>query len=581
MSTFEYSKPNQFVGVDSFLQNGTSSLETKEPLAVLKNFEFQEANFKSYLKRLTAKLQYYRCQQDSGQIFGTFKLATDPRGEQFSNEKIIFQGSVLHSDFVVGVVLFNGKKCLPSELWTLSSVFRHHKLSTVHQKQRTFASLMVVLSLMCCFYSKLAAIRVEAFLVSPLRDIKAPSSFSTYISLYFSCFVLWLNTLINLACLLQGLLLQQEFNRGVMNDLPKPDQPAANVGKSGKELKILKKSANPSDAELRPKEKVKFEVFDPTVLPDLGCIDDIIFDKSGTLVDNQFQVATIATKNHFYHANQEPGFLIDHSQVEILDVSDISPEMVFGEFEPKSAAGNGVQTESKKVILVNVEDKKQVMSGMGAGKPVNAPNGVFKFGKPETPDQTEAFGKQAPLSQMYQSSKFTHKQSNLGIENAQVGWSEVKAGPLMTTDINPSSAQIPIEELDPALAEGNKVTVVESHFQKFANRPVPISTKPLFEKKSDRSIKSPKSSKGGKHDAQTPSSQYRKGQSNSPFKIELTSAKQEDAISIEEGVVTANESPDNLVKGVMHFLHEYQTREVSELLTMFSICQDSKFSDGK
>lgn len=589
LSASDQGKSNSVVKVDSFVNNGASLTEIKEPLSVLKNFEFQDANFKPYLKRLNAKLQYYRCHRDSGKVFGTFKYSTDPRGESFSNEKVVFQGSVLQSEFAVGLVLFNGRKCLPRELRTVSSLWKHTKMSEVQQKQSTFAVLVTILGLIACFYSKLASNRAHVFITPDLNGIAQTTSFSTYFSLYFSCMTISINTTLNLACWLMSILLQRDFleapTAGSQESLP----PIEEEGKGNKNLKILAKPKVASHET--PAKTLGLEVFDPWVLPDLGDIDDIAFDKSGTLVDHKYQVVTIATKTQFYHANKDPGFLIDHSQIEILDVSDISPEVVFGDSAPGVVAGDGAKTESKKVILVNMEDKKQVLSGMGSVPNKVTSEPMFRFDQPggQDPD-LEAGGKKLPLSQEYKSSKFTTRPQNLGTRSQAIGWSEIPTGPLlMTTEAAiPSSVLAPGLMLPEQTAEGkipSSSNFADYISKKESVRPPPITADIQFDKKSEPSNeRSPKSYVGAKGDQimMTPSSRMKKADSASPFRIELTSAKQDEVVSIEEGFLGENaQSPDNLVKGAMHFLHEYKTREISELLTMFALCQDAKTIDGR
>jgi magnesium-transporting ATPase (P-type) len=586
-SISEHGKINQQLKVDSFLQNGSSILESKEAVAVLKNFEFQDITFKSYLKRLNGKLQYYRCHIDPSKIYGTFKLATDPRGESFSNDKVISQGSILHADFVVGIVLFNGKKSFPCQFWSLPNIFTQSKLSEVHSKQRSFASLLVIISLIACLYSELTSLRVAQYLIPKFAKGTQSSSFSAYFSLYFSCITLSINTTLNLACLITSLLLQREFAGISKQQLYKGSVSAVEDKKAGKQMKILTAKSPLLDKIGSTANKMGVEVFEPVVLPDLGDLDDIIFDKSGTLVDNHYQVASIATKNQLYHASQDPGFLIDHSQIEILDVSDISPEIVFGDNNFGSAPPNGdPSAENKKVILVNMEVKKQVMSGMGNGPP--------RFEKQIKPEEMEAFGKRSPMSQEYKKSKFTSKISTNQIDTP--GFSDLRAVPLMTTDGIASSMRFPTgDHITEQPAEAKKLSLalasspnekVRIDQRKEANRPAaifsglemqnvqhPASTK-------DRSPKSPTGATKGEQ-VTTPGSRKNKGDNGSPFKLELTSAKQDEVLSIEEGFAVTNEqSGDNLVKGAFQFLHEYKTKDVAELLTLFAICNDGKLVEG-
>jgi hypothetical protein len=570
LSSSEHRKTNSSVLVDSFTQNGISAVEHKKTLSLLRNFDYHDSQLKSYLKRINGKVKYYRCNTENSRISGTFKLSTDPRGESFTNTNIICQGSILCSEFVLGLVLFNGRKCIPAEKWSTQQLFSQSKLSSVHTKQQAYASLVAIISLVGCVFSKLAAIRFAETIQPPaLLDIQS-FSLLTYVCLYFSCLTLSINTTLNLAYWITSVKLQRKY-RGIPDstELAPSSQPQK-APLTTKKRMVLKPK------EVSPRSEPNFQVFDPTVLPQLGDIDDIVFDKSGTLVTNRYELASIATKTQLYHAAIEPRFLQDHIPIEIEDVSDIDPEELFGEVESKAINLDGSgQLDVKPMILVNMESRELGISGIET-KPSEPPKWKDDtYEKSIQSDQIPGMVKKIPLSQVYKSSKFiSSRTSSAYMREDTLGLKAFKAWPSQATEAVGWSLQAIEETADPyrrptegrlSSGIGYKHSLqVDANIGKYL-RPSSYST--------IKEPRIPQSPPITRKLLLTPVTGKPTGDVAGNCKIEITSLDHQEVISSDHG---RSQHHQQAVKGPLQFVQEYKTKEVSQLMMMFSVFNHSK-----
>lgn len=301
LATSEELNGVQACRVDTMYDDGQVIRQVKEAVSLTKSFSNlakEDSKTKKFLERLNARVEYKR---KNGQITGTFKLKADPRVETISEAMIIHKGTIIKSNYVVALVLYNGRNCLGS---SSSHLVFLSKRSAIESKIFIFSLTVIVLNLVACILLTLGHNRVKVFTdATMLTDINK-AGFLGFVSLFFSVMPLSVNILMRIFHIISAFKLQRKF-RGYSDGIEFR-------GMTKRSLSAFEETSTPTTTNRAPSSKLdSFNVLNPSVIDDLGDIDDAFFDKTGTLTSAKakYEVKTIATTTKLYEAKDEP-FLV-------------------------------------------------------------------------------------------------------------------------------------------------------------------------------------------------------------------------------------------------------------------------------
>lgn len=314
LASSEVLNGNQVCKVDSWFDDGKSLRHVKEAVSLTKSFNhlsIEDKNATRFLARLNAKIDYW-IDIEQNIIQGTFKLRSDPRIETFGESMVIRKGSVLKSNYIWGLVLYNGNRCLDKK--TRSSVISL-KTNSIQAKVRTFCIFLLILNLILCSFSYLFSLKSRESSSDKVSLLESKTTFFTFVSLYFSAVPLALNISINLVTGIAAIILQRKYtffkNTEQYNQINKKTTIFQTNPKDLSNLSSL------SDPRSRP---ISFSIIDPEVVLNLGDIDDVFFDKTDTLTTTEYDVKTIGSKSSLYLS--EKGTFYPDQKHEDLDLSD-------------------------------------------------------------------------------------------------------------------------------------------------------------------------------------------------------------------------------------------------------------------
>lgn len=312
----------QICRVDSFMDDGKMIRQVKEAVSLTKSFSNlaeDDTRLKDYLKRMYARVEYKR---QLTQIKGTFKLKADPRIENFDNTMVIEKGTVLKSKFIIGLVLYNGRKCLGS---TTRSNLLLYKTSSIQKKITMFSLVMIVINLITCVLLTLCHDRLREYTDSTQNPNVDTAGFLTFVSLFFSVMPLSVNILQNCFFIISASVLQLKY-RELTEDEEFKKLTKTQAGVVPSELNRLQTSfVDQKKASINKQKKDSFRVLNPEVVSDLGDIDDAFFDKTGTLTMNKYEVKTVVTRNKGYESRDAP-FCLNESVVSRFNLDEKSPD---------------------------------------------------------------------------------------------------------------------------------------------------------------------------------------------------------------------------------------------------------------
>ena len=304
IGTTEKLNGNYICRVDTLYEDGKSERQMKESISLTKSFTHwieDDTKVRSFLQHLDARIEYHR-RPGTHSIHGNFKLKADPRVEQFGDSNIVKKGAIMKSTHIYGLVLYNGPKCLDSN--TRQAVLLT-KSSGIEKKVMAFTMIIIVINVVCSILLNFLYKRMELFGQQPLvKVLDNKVHIISYLSLLFSCLPLSVNILLNLFHMVAAILLQSRYrNFTTMEDYLKASDIAGSADHLNKSVTV---AFDKSKSE-KPDSVNSFKVLNPNVIPDLGDIDDVFFDKTGTLSSTQFFVNTIALKRRLYQT-QSPNF---------------------------------------------------------------------------------------------------------------------------------------------------------------------------------------------------------------------------------------------------------------------------------
>lgn len=331
----------QICRVDTFIDDGKMIRQVKEAVSLTKSFAnlaVDDTRLKDYLKRLYARVDYTR---QNSEIKGSFKLKADPRVENFDNTMVIFKGSILKSEFLIGLVLYNGKNCLGN---TTRSNLLLFKTSSIQRKVTMFTIVTIVINLIACVLLTLAHERLREYTDRAQDPDLDYAGFLGFISLFFSVMPLSINIFLNCFFFISASVLQNHYRDYSAKDDYKKFTKLSSIV-SNPELSrqtTVFQDKNMPDAGKQRKDT--FRVLNPEVVSDLGEIDDAFFDKTGTLTLNKYEVKTITTRTRSYESKETP-FCLNDAVIARYNLDERSPdEMVtpikkfqtFGESDKES-----------------------------------------------------------------------------------------------------------------------------------------------------------------------------------------------------------------------------------------------------
>lgn len=330
LTTSEELNGIQVCRVDSLLDDGKVIRQVKEGVSLTKSFANlakDDTRVKEFLRRLYARVKY---KQENNVTKGTFKLKADPRVEIIDESKIISKGTVLKSRFAIGLVLFNGKKCLGDS--TRSNLLLY-KSSSVQKKITMFSLVMAVLNLISCVLLTLANGRLREYTDTVQNTRIDTAGFLGFVSLFFSVMPLSVNIFLNCFYLISAAILQNKYREFSSRDEFKK-LTKSNTSKNGTSefLRIQTTFMGQKHNSDDKSKKDTFRVLNPEVIGELGDIDDAFFDKTGTLTLHKYEVKTIATRTSSYDSKDSP-FCLDENMVSKVDLEEKTPENMISPFK--------------------------------------------------------------------------------------------------------------------------------------------------------------------------------------------------------------------------------------------------------
>jgi magnesium-transporting ATPase (P-type) len=294
LATSENLNGNQVCKVDSWFDDGKSLRQVKEAVSLTKSFSNLAENDKdatTFLARLNAKVEYW-INQDSNCIEGTFKLKSDPRIETIGENMVVRKGSIIKTQFMWGLVLYNGNRCLDSYA---KSSFTRIKVNSIQAKIRSFSLILIIANVALSCLNYLFYLRQLRHTTDRGLLLEEPTTYLTFVTLYFSVMPLTLNITANLVTSFGACLLQKRY--AYFKNVEQGSQFTKRTTVFQTNTKDLSSLRLVSLSKTRPKS---FSIINPEVVLDLGDIDDVFFDKTDTLTTTEYDVKTIANTNHLY-----------------------------------------------------------------------------------------------------------------------------------------------------------------------------------------------------------------------------------------------------------------------------------------
>ena len=321
LATSEELNGLQACRVDTMYDDGKAIRQVKQAVSLTKSFSnlaSEDRKSRKFLERLNARVEY---KQKNGEISGTFKLKADPRVETITESMIIHKGAIIKSNYVVALVLYNGRDCLGSS--SSHTVFLS-KRSAIESKIFVFSLTIIVLNLVACILLTLGHNRIKVYTDATMTTNINKAGFIAFVSLFFSVMPMTLNMLLRVFHIFSAFKLQHKFR----------DYSAGLEFKQITKFSPISMDDKGTPRSLRTSNQVpqsvvdSFNVLNPSVIDDLGDIDDAFFDKTGTLTaaKARYEVKTISTCSKLYQTN-ECSFKLPQDQMTHFNLKNMSNEV--------------------------------------------------------------------------------------------------------------------------------------------------------------------------------------------------------------------------------------------------------------
>jgi magnesium-transporting ATPase (P-type) len=300
LNTSELVQNRYICMVDSWFANGTIKSEIKYAVSVTRQFgklfAKQDSLIFQALNRLSGTIEYWPFTV-SDSFKGTFKLKSDPKIEDLSNENLIRKGSVIHTQYVTGIALF----CGSTSLYFYDTFHNlRSKSSTISKKIHWYAVSTIVINLTFSVISTMTLmIKSRGLQVVEDLDVHVNDGykFISFLVLYSPIQPLFVVTLCNVVNFLQAWLLERKYKKFL------PEQ--SDHFQKYKSFFKYPDEKRSSDVDLVSEQlqDKNLAVINPYTLPNLGSICDVFLDKTGTLANSNFEVFTFATSKKTYKSS--------------------------------------------------------------------------------------------------------------------------------------------------------------------------------------------------------------------------------------------------------------------------------------
>ena len=362
--------------VDTMLDNGKCLRQQKDVISLTKAFNLwteDDRRAKMFLNRLTARV-CYQIFEDTDNIVGAFKIKSDPKVENFDITRVVKKGSQLKSRYVYGLVLYNGEPAFKRNYFRLGV----GKVNGVQRSANTLTILLLVINVILSVLSSLLYIRVRNF-EGP--KVHSQVGFITHFSLYTSVLPLSINLFLNLFDFFAAIILRlnyKEFKNSEEYQKLLTKKTKIEDMVSGETIRSQTK-INKSTSALNLDSINSLNILNPKVLADLGDIDEVFFDKTGTLSTYSYDVRTIAAKDKLW-TSKRPNFVsskIDEMKAkqgngeETPHPDSTEKEGSSKNFLIEKEDGLGSNDQTKKVLL------KTIIKENGHGLNAIYPAGLF------------------------------------------------------------------------------------------------------------------------------------------------------------------------------------------------------------
>jgi magnesium-transporting ATPase (P-type) len=338
--------------VEKFYQDGRSHKVIKEAIKLTKasgHWIEKDVEAKKFIQRLTANVEFSK-DQKTDCYKGSFKLKSDPKMEDFGEKQIIRKGAILRSEFVYGLVLMNGRNCLNEDRWMS---WRPKKTNAIEEMINSFNYLLIVVSILLSFFTSMLSRRIPQ---ANFFFHRMHLEFFTNLSSYILMLPLSVNLVMNTFYLLSSFSLRNRY-RG-FNQTEEYFKIATHK-KVNEILKKRRKTMQLTPGTDQEEFNNSFKVLNPSVIPDLGCIDDVFFDKTGTLISAVYQIRSISVGTKIYNSK---------NLEEYISIKDPKINQVRDTIESKDQMRddlNQSNSQSDKDVSIHLDD----LQGPGFNNP--------------------------------------------------------------------------------------------------------------------------------------------------------------------------------------------------------------------
>jgi magnesium-transporting ATPase (P-type) len=314
--------------VDELMNKGHLKTGEKKGISLTKPFGayFQkDSHFNLYLNRLTGKIEYSTI-NNADKFRGNIKLKSDPKVEEFSNLNLIRKGSVIRSKFVHGIVLLCGQYC---NYFELPNFHLKSKRTQLGQKVGAFTMFALIFNIIWSVLSTMFLL-VKKF-QNKLMDKLDPKvqdgfRFFGYLTIYSPLLPIMIDILIQLMSAMISYRLEKKYAKlGVYEE---------DVDSKEKKTRISKRKTAEIEGINPHVDRSKLQILNPNVLSNLGNVNSVFFDKTGTLALTNYKVMSLATRKKIYHSKTD-NFQVGGMTSAGEDTDDLNefgtnlPEMTF------------------------------------------------------------------------------------------------------------------------------------------------------------------------------------------------------------------------------------------------------------
>jgi magnesium-transporting ATPase (P-type) len=218
------------------------------------------------------------------------------------------------------------------------------KTNAIEEMINSFNYLLLIVSVLLSFFTSMLSRRLPqpAYLVNRVHI-----EFFTNLSTYLLMLPLSINLVMNTFYLLSSFALRNRY-RGFSQT--EEYFKLSTHKKVNEILKKRRKGPEPSKGTDHEEFSNSFKVLNPSVIPDLGCIDDVFFDKTGTLISSVYQIRSISMGSKIYSSKN----LEDY-----VSIKDPRNHQVRDTIESKEQARDDLNqslSQSDKDVSIHLDD---------------------------------------------------------------------------------------------------------------------------------------------------------------------------------------------------------------------------------